>query len=98
MASRVVVRFHVETTGIARVLDDLVADDSPGMNRLVDPLERDVAGEVIAWRELQLLRLGVSSGRAYKLAALPSHELDIHRFEELVRSGCSAELAERILT
>jgi hypothetical protein len=47
------------------------------------------------WRQQELERVGYDSKSAFVLAA--SHEIDLHRAIDLLRTGCSVELALEIL-
>ena len=53
--------------------------------------------QVEAWRLGRLLEAGYPTAEAHLLAALPWHEVDLHRAVELVAAGCPAEIAARIL-
>jgi hypothetical protein len=57
--------------------------------------DRSQSDEVVAWRRAQLVR----SGFPEPLAARVAHDgrYDLHRLIELAESGCSPELALRIL-
>ncbi len=54
----------------------------------------DEADRVAAWRELCFLRLGAPLPLARELAL---GAVDVHRYEQLVRSGCEPRLAAKIL-
>ena len=47
------------------------------------------------WRKQALERAGYDSKSAFVLAA--SHDIDLHRAIDLLRTGCSVELALEIL-
>jgi hypothetical protein len=51
--------------------------------------------QVEHWRAQELIRAGYPSEAAAKLAA--RHDIDLHRAADLVRLGCSPELALQIL-
>jgi hypothetical protein len=55
----------------------------------------DEAAEVLAWRFDALCRTGFDLDAAAMLAA--NVEVDLHKAVELVRRGCSPQLAARIL-
>jgi hypothetical protein len=50
---------------------------------------------VVEWREQELLRAGYQPTAARALARRT--DVDLHKAVDLVRSGCAAELAARIL-
>lgn len=50
---------------------------------------------VVDWREEELLRAGYPAAAAHRLAR--RHDVDLHHAVDLVRAGCSPELAVRIL-
>jgi hypothetical protein len=50
---------------------------------------------VLAWREAELIRAGYDADDAFELAIRP--EIDIHYATGLVRRGCPAGTAVRIL-
>lgn len=50
---------------------------------------------VLAWRELQFLRLGIEEQLALELALTLT--IDVHAYAELLAAGCPPETAERIL-
>ena len=56
--------------------------------------ERDET-EVICWRLETLERAGYEPAQAFLLAA--AQHVDVHRAVELMRMGCSAKTAARIL-
>jgi hypothetical protein len=60
-----------------------------------EDLQIDEAAEVLAWRFDALCRTGFDLDAAAVLAA--NVEVDLHQAIELVRRGCSPELASRIL-
>jgi hypothetical protein len=51
--------------------------------------------QVEHWRAQELIRAGYPSEAAARLAA--RHDIDLHRAADLVRQGCSPELALQIL-
>lgn len=48
---------------------------------------------VLAWRELQFLRLGIEEEKAHELA---EKRVDVVEFANLLARGCPVDLAERI--
>jgi ABC-type phosphate/phosphonate transport system substrate-binding protein len=56
---------------------------------------RDETSLVEAWRAEQLEMAGYGAQHAAELAI--RHDVDLHRAVELVRRGCPADLAVRIL-
>lgn len=59
-------------------------------------LENDVEGELVrSWRLEELERAGYSIDTAAQLAGLP--HVDLHLATDLLRRGCPAETALRIL-
>jgi hypothetical protein len=60
-----------------------------------EDLRTDEAAEVLAWRFDALCRTGFDLDAAAMLAA--NVEVDLHKAVELVRRGCSPQLAARIL-
>jgi hypothetical protein len=51
--------------------------------------------ELLAWRQMQLIRTGFDSALAASLAA--ERAIDLHALIELVERGCPPPLAARIL-
>ena len=52
-------------------------------------------GELLSWRQMQLLRAGVDDEQASRLAA--DRAIDLHELLDLIGRGCSPEVAIRIL-
>ena len=61
------------------------------------PAPDTATDDVLDWRELCLLQMGVAPEHAHALALLDTTHLDLHRFADLRQHGCPPELAERIL-
>jgi hypothetical protein len=56
---------------------------------------REENGEVLAWRAEELVRAGYDGDNALMLAL--ERAVDLHRAVDLLRRGCPAELAVKIL-
>lgn len=52
-------------------------------------------GDLLSWRQLQLLRAGFDSDEASRLAA--DRAIDLHELIDLVERGCPPEVAKRII-
>jgi hypothetical protein len=59
-------------------------------------MENGVVDKVGAWRQEILERAGYEPSDALYLAS--DHNVDLHRAVELIKSGCPASTAMRILT
>jgi hypothetical protein len=59
-------------------------------------LDQDIEAErILAWRLDELVRAGYDRATAWEIAARP--DVDLHLAVEVVRGGCSPDLALRIL-
>ena len=77
------------------VLASPVAAVSNGMPTVDTKLVESQEGEVLAWRAEELVRAGYDGDNALMLAL--ERAVDLHRAVDLLRRGCPAELAVKIL-
>ena len=72
-----------------------VAAVRKGMPTVDTRLVESEEGEVLAWRAEELVRAGYDGDNALMLAL--ERAVDLHRAVDLLRRGCPAELAVKIL-
>jgi hypothetical protein len=77
------------------VLVSAVAAVAKGMPTVDTKLVESVEGEVLAWRAEELVRAGYDGDNALMLAL--ERAVDLHSAVDLLRRGCPAELAVKIL-
>jgi len=77
------------------VLAGPVAAVSKGMPTVDTKLVESQEGEVLAWRAEELVRAGYDGDNALMLAL--ERAVDLHAAVDLLRRGCPAELAVKIL-
>jgi len=77
------------------VLASPVAAVAKGMPTVDTERVQEEVGEVLAWRAEELVRAGYDGDNALMLAL--ERAVDLHAAVDLVRRGCPAQLAVKIL-
>jgi len=77
------------------VLASPAAAVAKGMPTVDTKLVESQEGEVLAWRAEELVRAGYDGGNALMLAL--ERAVDLHAAVDLLRRGCPAQLAIKIL-